>query len=126
VGERAQVKVMMGGVEPSVYLYTHWGGLDLEAVVRHALAKRQRWDDPEYLTRIIFCEMVRGEERESTGFGISTSENGDIDLLITIDPLKQRLRIEDKSRWGAQRNEVMSFDEFINTLIPVSISEGSD
>ena len=38
---------------------------------------RSRWGDEPSLARIIFCEMVRGEENggdELTGFGISTYE----------------------------------------------------
>jgi hypothetical protein len=55
-----------------VYLYTHWGAEDLEDVLREALGRgRSRWDDPPYLARIIFSEMIRDDLFETTGYGIA-------------------------------------------------------
>jgi len=64
MGDRANVLIS------GVYLYTHWGGRHLPFIVRDALKKKWRWDDDAYLTRIVFCEMVKGQEAEETGFGI--------------------------------------------------------
>ncbi len=80
MGDRAQVFIEAEGV----YLYTHWGADYLVEAVRNALKRKERWDDQEYLARIVFCEMVRGYESETTGFGIGTSEHGDIWRLITL------------------------------------------
>ena len=79
MGERAQVKVIGGQHDgPAVYLYTHWGAHELPGQVASALERgRDRWDDIEYLTRIIFNEMTRGEELGTTGFGIGTKEHFD-------------------------------------------------
>lgn len=58
--------------DQGVYLYTHWGGSELPETVATALERgKERWDDPPYLARIIFCEMVRGSNEGLTGFGIS-------------------------------------------------------
>ena len=71
MGDRANVVVL--DEHAPVFLYTHWGGEDLPTDLANALARgKDRWDDGPYLTRIIFCEMVKGQEGETTGFGIST------------------------------------------------------
>ncbi len=56
-------------------------------VLKTALKRgKERWTDGSYLTRIIFCEMVKGYETDLTGFGIS-SEIGDggTDILVDVD-----------------------------------------
>lgn len=58
-----------------VYLYTHWLGQKLPAILKAALRRgKDRWSDRPYLARIIFCEMVKGAEMDETGFGIDTEE----------------------------------------------------
>lgn len=68
MGDRANVRVQ--DADGHVYLYTHWGGTNLPHVVQMALQRKQRWDDPAYLARIVFCEMVKGDVEGETGFGI--------------------------------------------------------
>ena len=97
MGDRAQVKIKMGD-NPDLYLYTHWGGSGLIEYVRTALTKRWRWDDEEYLARIVFDEMAGGQHDEETGLGISTFLHGDNEHpLITLDCDKQEITIEDKT-----------------------------
>ena len=55
-----------------VYLYTHWNGSSIKEILQNVLRRKQRWDDTPYLTRMIFCEMVKEEISEETGYGIST------------------------------------------------------
>ena len=84
MGDRAHVKVVDFG--QAVCLYTHWAGSELPETLRAALARgRGRWGDAPYLTRIIFCEMVRGEELEETGFGISSSCGDGEDRVLTVN-----------------------------------------
>ena len=52
MGDRANVVIDDNGSQ--VYLYTHWRGTELPEIVRKALTKNQRWDDPQYLSRIVF------------------------------------------------------------------------
>lgn len=54
-----------------IYFYTHWKGYNLPEIVHRAIKRRERWDDIDYLARIIFCEMIKGDESGSTGFGIA-------------------------------------------------------
>jgi len=81
MGTRAQVFMKDTGV----YLYQHWDGDDLFQKVKNAIAKKWRWDDEEYLTRIIFCEMVKDNIDGETGYGIGNSQHGDIEYLVTVD-----------------------------------------
>lgn len=83
MGARAQVLIE----EEGVYLYTHWGSGTIKEDVQRALDSERgkaRKDDPEYLARIIFEEMIGDERGSETGFGIGTSEHGDIDILVTV------------------------------------------
>ncbi len=72
MGDRGQVKIT------GVYLYTHWGATELIKDIKKALGRKQRWDDQEYLARIIFDVMIGNEQGKETGFGISNEQH---DLL---------------------------------------------
>jgi hypothetical protein len=84
MGDRAQIAIKDSGTDRRVYLYTHWTGSELIPTLRRALARKQRWDDSCYLTRIIFCEMVKGDENSETGFGIDTAQHGDVYYKIPV------------------------------------------
>ena len=102
MGARGQVSIKYDD-NTKVYLYTHWGVGELKADVQKALARKQRWDDEEYLTRIIFDAMKGEDITGETGFGIGTSEHEDIELLVQIEP-GQKVRIGDM---------VWTFDEYL-------------
>lgn len=129
MGDRANVFVQVAErtvTNPGhVVFYTHWGGYKLPIAVKKALSKRERWDDPSYLARIIFCQMTEGRWDETTGFGIST-EIGDNEhnllyvwpdtnswKLVGIYP-ESRLAEVEAGQW---RDPIKSwtFEEFINT-----------
>jgi hypothetical protein len=102
MGNRAQVAIK-GHDKACVYLYTHWQGHTLANTVKRALTKQWRWDDPEYLARIVFCEMVKGAEADETGFGIGTSKHGDLNNpLIVLDCNKQTVTVGRKGYTFAQ------------------------
>lgn len=94
MGDRAQVFIKDTGV----YLYTHWSACELPSDVQKAIEKRWRWDDPEYLARIIFDEMTRDTKFEETGYGISTAQHGDVWRIITIDCGNQSVKVTDDGR----------------------------
>ena len=81
MGDRAQVLIKDTGV----YLYTHWGGSKLPEVVTNAIRRLERWNDPEYLARIIFCEMIKDDVGGETGYGIGTAQHGDIWRVVEVD-----------------------------------------
>lgn len=77
-----------------IYLYTHDHAAKLTNDVYSALAARLRWDDADYLSKIIFCHMVPIEcWQEDKGYGIGTQMYADINLLITVDTVRQQLTI---------------------------------
>jgi hypothetical protein len=86
MGDRANVYVKMQYGEGGVYLYSHWGGYALPQTLQTALQRHERWDDDAYLTRIIFCQMVKGDEDGETGFGISAALCDNEHPIIHVDP----------------------------------------
>ena len=83
-----------------IYFYSHWTGSNLGEILKSALIRgKDRWDDDAYLSRIIFCEMIKDYVLDDTGFGISTSM-GDGGNEIEVDLDKQTV-------------DGISFEEFI-------------
>ena len=81
MGDRGNIVIRENGQE--LYLYTHWSGSEVVNIARRALARRRRWDDAPYLARIVFCEMVKGDEDGEIGYGIwPTERDNDHDLVI--------------------------------------------
>lgn len=95
MGDRAQVRITEGDKE--AYLYTHWRGNDLPEIIRQGLiVGRGRWDDPPYLTRILFCKMIEGERPNmETGFGISPNEQDSEYAPFVINTREQTVIIGD-------------------------------
>ena len=95
MGDRANVVVKDG--DERVCLYSHWGGSELPATLQKAMQRgKERWNDPSYLARIIFCEMVQGREKELTGFGISVSPPDGRDRVITVDTDEQTVQMPNR------------------------------
>ena len=93
MGDRGQVRLISKG-QPDLYFYSHWGATDLPWVVAQGLERgNPRWGDDEYLNRIIFCEMVKNDLLEETGFGIGTSLHGDVWRVVEIDHDKRIARV---------------------------------
>lgn len=94
MGDRGQVYIK----DNKVFLYSHWGASALMNDVKAAIAKKWRWNDPDYLTRIIFDEMTKGSHDEETGYGIGTQMAGDIWRLVTVDCKKQTVTVTDHGK----------------------------
>jgi len=118
MGDRGQVLIVDYDKEDEgVYLYTHWGATDLVEVVRDAMKRKLRWDDPCYLARIIFSEMIRDEIDGETGYGICTNQHGDIWRLVKVNCNTQQVTLMDE-HWTGDKPEwrttwTKTFDEFI-------------
>lgn len=94
MGDRGNI-VVQEKTDCRVYLYGHWSGHEMPEILRRALVRGQgRWDDPQYLARIIFCEMVGDDRDGTTGFGISARVHDDEHPLIVVDCEKQEVRLE--------------------------------
>jgi len=106
MGDRGVIRVLDrdgSGVE----LYTHWTGSTMHLALQRALAKEWRWNDASYLTRIIFCELVKGYEEEEAGFGISAlNKSDDSGAVIVVDVPNQT--VAPQKGWKSY-----SFKEFI-------------
>jgi hypothetical protein len=85
---------MKNGTRPEIFFYTHWRGSDTLDIAMRAIAKRQRWDDPAYLARIVFCELIKGATDGETGFGIWTDrcdyEHDDVVIDCDTQEVYQR------------------------------------
>lgn len=90
---RSQVKFISNINEPPIYLYQHFDGYALYKIVCNAIAHRARWNDADYLCRIIFSEMINtGESWNSeTGYGIGTTQAGDIEYLVEVNVKDQTI-----------------------------------
>lgn len=91
MGDRVTLAVQDSGKR--VYLYSHWNGSDMPEILRKALDRHQRWNDPAYLTRIIFQTMV-GDNTNETGYGISHSVQDYNHPLIVVDCDAQAVSLE--------------------------------
>lgn len=70
MGARTNI-VLEYGDGKQICFYSHWGGSGLPEVLKAALIRgKSRWNDPYYLARIIFCEMIQDDVLGLTGFGI--------------------------------------------------------
>ncbi len=98
MGDRGNIKV------GKVYLYTHWGGSEIKQILKNALSKKLRWDDEAYLTRIIFCEMIKEDVSGETGFGISTEICDNDNVILEVDVENQEVKFGDT---------IKTFNEFI-------------
>jgi len=96
MGDRANVKVVEG--RSKVFLYTHGRGTELPIILQKALQRGARWDDGQYLTRIIFCEMVKGSEKDTTGFGISSIVGDGDERIATVNVDKQTVSLNQRKR----------------------------
>jgi len=91
MGDRGNIEIVQGVKRmsedevralDSVFLYTHWRGSQVTQILANALKKSGiRGGDPSYLTRIIFNEL-QGDDRETTGFGISVGQPDDNEYAI--------------------------------------------
>jgi hypothetical protein len=110
MGDRANVYVKdYDSSEPGVFLYTHWDGSELPETVRVALAREERWDDPPYLARIVFCEMIRGDRWDNTtGYGISAVLGDGGRRIVVLDPRKRTVAFanEENVRTGPYFGEI--------------------
>lgn len=112
MGDRANVAVVQSA--GPVFLYTHWTGSDLPAIVQRALAHKQRWTDDQYLARIVFSEMIRDSVLDETGFGIGTEPSDGEDRIVVVDVAGQQVYYATgKDLVPLYNHKRWTFEEFI-------------
>lgn len=95
-----------------IYLYTHDHADKLLHDVYQTLKQGTRWDDEDYLSKMVFCHMVPQEQWLSDkGYGIGTQMYTDINILITLDVPNQTIAIG--SATDRNTRYVLSFQDFI-------------
>ena len=80
-----------------VYLYTHKKGLELFPILQAALIRgKDKLQDEQYLTRIVFSEMIKETDlNDVDNFGISAFL-GDNELpIFVVDGYNGRVLLED-------------------------------
>jgi hypothetical protein len=98
-----------------VYLYSHNTANELVSVVSDVLSRQVRWDDPDYLSRMIFCRMVpKNKWDDELGFGIGTQLYRDVNMLISLDTVHQTIKISSAFETYITNSITMSFDDFLN------------
>lgn len=103
MGDRANIHFKDDKDTNGVFFYTHWAGTELPATLQAALQHNERWDDPQYLSRIIFCEMV-GNDAGFTGYGISSVIGDGEGRVLVVDADAQTISYG-KQSW--------TFDEYV-------------
>lgn len=77
MGDRGNIAIVVDGKKPitdggAVWLYGHWSGHVLPAIVQQALkVGAGRVSDPSYFARITL-NVMQGDQRGESGFGIDT------------------------------------------------------
>lgn len=109
MGDRGNIVVIDG--KSKVYLYTHWSRYRLQDDLADALNRGpDRWDDGQYLARIIFDSMTDGHQGEIGGFGISSViADGDETFIVDVD--NQRV-ISEKFSFDC------TFGDFLQVALP--------
>lgn len=107
MGDRGNIIIEDTGV----VLYTHWKGSEIPNRLANALDRsKDRWDDPAYLTRVIFQDVI-GNDNSITGFGISTESTGEREYKVTVGD--RRIQIGGKFGFAENSGEEFTFEEFI-------------
>jgi len=102
----------------STFLYTNDLAHDLLHVVHDVLSKKERWNDADYLSRMLFCRMVPPEQwSKSDGFGIGTQMYADVKFLIHINIVKQKLSVNNWNETGSSCRAIhYTFQDFIDNF----------
>lgn len=102
--QRDPGQVEIKAITGTIYLYTHYHGKEIFADVHRALSKQRRWDDPPFLTRMIFGEMVPSMHlTEENGLGIGLVPTSNVPHQITLDCMKGFIHLYQKDPlpfWG--------------------------
>lgn len=120
MGDRANIYLEMPGKgeQPDgIYLYTHGHGYGWPEQLREALEfGRGRWDDDQYLARIIASRVFADLVNDETGGGISLRLCDNEHPIIVVDLINQTVSFaeEDAETDSNQRYSVLPFGDYVN------------
>ncbi len=93
MGDRGNIAVVQSkDNKEQVWFYGHWSGHRMPAVLQHAIREgKDRWNDPSYFARIVFCRLIAPDDRfyQTTSYGISTRLGDNEHLIMVADCAKQ-------------------------------------
>jgi hypothetical protein len=115
VGDRANIICHQYPETPAVWIYTHWHGSELPSLLANALDTPQakaRIGDPSYLTRIVFCQIIKQVDDldGETGWGIGTTECDNGHRYLHLDTVQGRVGFGDTPMTA---DEWLTIDEFV-------------
>ena len=122
MGDRMVIGFKAKQDDPTIYLYTQWGGEDrYKDLANSLLAAQSRWDDPSYATRIALTQVVGDRWNQPLGYGVSANDFcwPDYDDIPVVTWTTQTIDIyvgvmnHDEIEKSTPRHS-MSFDEFMN------------
>lgn len=79
---------------PTLYLYSHWGGMSQERDLALALAEAEpRWHDDDYATRICVSQLIGDEWHQQYNYGLTVGRFAmpDYDYHYVVDWTEQRV-----------------------------------
>lgn len=132
MGDRANIVVLDdqystddGSDRKATFFYTHGGGTELPKILKEALTRgTSRWTDTSYLARIIFCEMIKDDVLDTTGFGISPTmtDNTFGRPVLMVDTVGKTVSLlpEEAARNGRwiEAHSTRSFDSYCSLKNP--------
>ena len=97
MGDRSNIVIRQEKGKPPLVIYGHWLGAGHIEAVTLALGRGVRFDDPGYLSRIIFCHAIKacgGTLDDETGFGLSVGYLCDNEYpVLYVDIPKRQVSI---------------------------------
>jgi len=107
-------KAQVGGI----YLYTHWSGYAFPEKLREALEfGKGRWDDDQYLARIItsrvFADLVDSETGGGIGLTIGDNEIGRPVLVVDLINGTVSFAAEGDEGYPSRRYGQKTFAEYV-------------
>lgn len=120
MGDRANIAVLQyesgsNGKRNTVILYTHSGGYSLPEDLMVALERgKNRWEDTQYLSRIIFCQMVGKDFDGTTGYGITTQVQDNSYPILVVDPGNGKVYLADEQDLYTPTSTVRTFQEYVD------------
>lgn len=109
-----------------IFLYTHWGGSDIYSCLAKSLSSdrgRNRWDDSQYLARIIADDLWRPNRGNETGAGLGLSPCDNEHLYVVVNMAHKTVYLEDPKNWISPHSyeldgaTQMSFQEYIDAVL---------
>lgn len=124
MGDRANIMLVMPksygpkAQNGGIYLYTHWSGFTFPEALRQALDfGRSRWNDDQYLARIItsrvFADLV--DDTTGGGIGLTIGDNEPGRPVIVADLVNNTVSFADAGDEGypSRRYGRMTFAEYV-------------